>query len=278
MSYPLKPDAFARLTNPADLKLQQRANLKYALGHGEVKFVAAKGYKVGATLVNVFVVTDAPIPFENHLKAAKATVSQGTAEITQPSGGPITVVVKTARGGLDAKAIAALVRTAIDPSIVGQTPQGDEAESDRAPAPPSAPPAPPKATTSARPSPAPAPAPPAPGRADDPQLGAYAKRRAALDQRLGEVLAGGGADAAKVRAVTQLTENKAKAATAPPRCSRCRCWRRSSASPPRQTGRRRTPPCRTPLRRTPPRRLRPTPHRRPRGRTSLTCERPLPTP
>ena len=122
MPYLLKPDMLSKMDSVADVKKLMQKDLKNAVGKTEVKFVAAKNWKVGAAHMNLFIVTDTPALFETMIKKAGAQLATGTASITLDKG-KTKVVVKKAAGAISHSDVAKMVGVTVgDPTIVTSTP------------------------------------------------------------------------------------------------------------------------------------------------------------
>lgn len=133
MAYLLKPDMLSKMEIVTDVKKLMLKDIKNAVGKTEVKFVAAKNWKIGTTHMNLFIVTDTPALFETLIKKSGAQLATGTASITLDKG-KTKVVVKKASGAISHEAVAAMVGVTVgDPAIVASTPEKehDKAEQEQ---------------------------------------------------------------------------------------------------------------------------------------------------
>ncbi len=116
MPYALKYGLFVALDKPDDIKALMKKDLKSAIGKS-IKFVAAKNYKVGGRVLDLFIATDTPNDFVTFLGKKGATVASGEAVIDK-SGSKPTVIVTKSTGGLTAKVITTIVPL-VDNSMAG---------------------------------------------------------------------------------------------------------------------------------------------------------------
>lgn len=105
MAYLLLPGLLEKMTDPLDVRRLMAKDLKLAAGKPEVKFVAAKNYKIGAKPTQMFVVTEKREPFEKLFRDARVQMSSGTASVRVQSG-VTKIVLSKVKGQLPADAIS----------------------------------------------------------------------------------------------------------------------------------------------------------------------------
>ena len=134
----IKFEQFTQLTDVSKAQHLMKESLGLAAGHGDIKFVAAKNYKIGGKLTNLFLVVDGPTQakFLEHLKKLGSTVpvSAGVAEVTKSTtDAKHTIVVKSAKGALSANIISTIVKPAVgnDTNFHATTPEREQAEEEQ---------------------------------------------------------------------------------------------------------------------------------------------------
>ena len=131
MAYLLKPDMLSRMDDVADVKSLMKRDLKNAAGKDNVKFVAAKNWKIGKTRMNLFIVTDTPALFETLLKKSSTPLASGTASVSSVQG-KTKVVLKKVAGALDDDAVAGMIGLAVgDTTIVTSTPAKEKEQAEK---------------------------------------------------------------------------------------------------------------------------------------------------
>ncbi len=133
----VKFEVFTQLTDVSKAQRLMKESLALAAGKGDVKFVAAKNYKIGGKLTSLFLVVDTSTQskFLEHLKKQGALVaaSAGVAEVTKSTTDAThKIVVKSAKGSLSANIVSTIVKPAVgnDAHFHATTPEREQAEAE----------------------------------------------------------------------------------------------------------------------------------------------------
>lgn len=120
---PVTIKAFKEAKTKADLQKKMKEAIEKASGN--VRYVAAKDYKIAGAPVQVFMVVDKITDFLVEIKKQPGIkFAEGEATVTKDTENKVNVKVTIARGGLGAYATSSLVKLAAgnDPDIVGSIP------------------------------------------------------------------------------------------------------------------------------------------------------------